>query len=924
MRLLRYFISLSLFAFLLTFSFDTFAQDDTSRFEHYRKQYAKLHDNYLRSPEDVANIAALAYFYSEPDNPMRNLSLAMDYIQVSETRYRAMIGDQKRYREVNRLIKRGFTIVGLRQRRQMIVDEARKYVKNGVQPDETEAFMRAFPDDKLIIKELAQQRSVYSYNKAIELNTEKAYKEYLDNPSNTYNRSTIVENLKNLLKGRINACTSEQSIDEILAEYDYPEIKQLAEAQKCEINYRTAVEKNTSEEYIRFLRRFPSSDKYTAVLSALDTLVVKEFYSLTTPRQYADFAQKYSELSISEQARDSLVAMIIDRQDGEALHIYLSEFETDEHYNDVYKAYYLRYAEEGNLAPILLFEKKNPDFPLKFLVEEDKQRAAEIDKISFLQTFTEADVAKYSDFLKKFMGKGINFVLLQRLIQPYLAQSNWKTAIAIMDKNEICFENKQNAKFLELKNILSENVKTKPAAVYSIRGDLSHPFQTRSGKIFANKVSNLGTQIVCIDPQKGKKTTETDVVFDTADGNDITFFGLSNNERTMLVGQNGDIFYATEVKGAWKKKDFEAEGLNTVLHYEGDASFTPDGMGILFVSDRKGGYNVNESGMLFHGDTALATDIYYMPRVGDGWGKPINLGPVVNSAFSERSPVLSKDLTTLYFASDRTGGMGFYDIYMSTRKNNSSWTEWSEPVNIGKVANTGFSETTLSLSPDEETLFYTTYLPATKHYALYSCKTKHSKGHFYSTVFVNCKRISNLSDVKLDIVDMQTNVVEHHYRLSDTITSLKIDVFAKKNYIIRCVADGYYIPLIRVRGGSTAVEPQAFEFRACVSNHTHIPLPTVEFEPGTAKLLPISEVELQQVAAVLKANRNLKVEVISNVSAADAEKAYELSLERSNALKEALSKFYIDPSRVVASGYGNVNFKKNSSVKPVEIVFFEE
>ena len=62
MRLLRYFISFSLFAFLLTSYFGTFAQDDTTRFEHYRKQYAKLHDNYLRSPEDVANIAALVWY----------------------------------------------------------------------------------------------------------------------------------------------------------------------------------------------------------------------------------------------------------------------------------------------------------------------------------------------------------------------------------------------------------------------------------------------------------------------------------------------------------------------------------------------------------------------------------------------------------------------------------------------------------------------------------------------------------------------------------------------------------------------------------------------------------------------------------------------------------------------------------------------
>ena len=85
MHLQRTIISVSLVA-LIALSFKASAQTDTSRYDYYRKQYAKLHDNYLHSPDDVSNIAALAYFYSEPDNPMRNLPLAMDYIQVSETR----------------------------------------------------------------------------------------------------------------------------------------------------------------------------------------------------------------------------------------------------------------------------------------------------------------------------------------------------------------------------------------------------------------------------------------------------------------------------------------------------------------------------------------------------------------------------------------------------------------------------------------------------------------------------------------------------------------------------------------------------------------------------------------------------------------------------------------------------------------------
>lgn len=923
MNFSRTFIAFSIVA-LFALSFRVSAQTDSSRFEHYRKQYAKLHDNYLRSPEDVSNIAALAYFYSEPDNPMRNLPLAMDYVQISETRYRALIGNKDRYRDVNKLIKKGFTIVGLRQRRQMIIDEARKYVKNGVQPDEAEAFLHAFADDKVIAKEVAQQKSIHSYNKAIELNNEKAYKEYLDDETNTYNRSTIVENLKNLLRQRINAATTERNVDEIVAEYEYPEIKKLADERKSEINYRTALEANTIEEYMRFLRRYPSSDKYDEILSALDTLVVHEFYTLSTPRQYADFAQKYSELSVSEQARDSLVAMILDRNNGEALHIYLNEFENDERYNDVYKAYYLRFAGEGNLAPILIFEKKNPDFPLKFLINEDKQTAEEIDKIPFLRPFTEADVPKCADWLKKYMGKGINFVILQRMLQPYTAKNNWKGALACMEKNEICFENKQNDLYLELKGLLSESVRRDATPLYADRYNLSHPQMTTSGQIIVNKHTNLSTRAKLVGARKNQKTVETDVMFDTTNNGAATIFGLSTDEKTMLVGLDGDIFSAIKVGGVWKVKDLEAEGLNMMLYYEGDATFTPDGMGILFVSDRPGGYNVNKSGSLFHGDTALASDIYYIPRVGSGWGKPVNLGPVVNTPFSERSPVLSKDLTTMYFTSDRTGGMGFYDIYMTTRTNPSSWTEWSTPVNIGKIANTSFSELTVSLSPDEETLYYTSNVPDLQRYAVYSCKAKHKKGNYFRTAIVNCRRIRNLSDFQLSVVDIQADAELHRYRMTDTTTLYKFDIFAQKEYIIRCSTKGYFIPLLKIGGDETNVEPQAFEMNACLANNTRIPLPTILFDKGTARMQPISDFEIRHIVATLKANPNLKVEVISNVSGSNAEQAYELSLKRSEAIKKALVEQHINPNRVVASGYGNVNYKKNTSVKSVEIVFFTE
>ncbi len=900
------------------------AQNDTSRYEHYRQQYTKLHNEYLRAPNDVANIAAFAYFYSEPDNPMKNLPLAMDYIQVSETRYRNMIGDKGRYRDVNRLIKKGFTIVELRQRRQMIIDEARKYVKQGVQPDEIDAFMHAFANDKMILREISQQKSIHAYNQTIALNSERAYKEYLDNPNYTYKRDSAVNNLKELLKARINSATTTQTIDQITNEFDYPEIKAIAEKRKCEIDYSNAILTNTAENYINFLRRYPSSDKYKLVLAALDSLAVEEFYKLQTPRQFADFALKFNDLEISEQAVDTLVKMIVEQQNNDALHIYLNEFKLDQHYNDVYKAYYLRYSYEGNLDPILMFEQQNPNFPLKFLIEEDKKTATEIDKLPLLEPFSDATAAKEPDLLKMYMGKGINFVILQRLLQPYTTKNNWKGALSFMTKYEICFDNKQNPAYQELKKILSENVKTKTTNVYSPRYNVSHPQITSDGSIFFNKHTNLRTQIVQLTQQK--QQSETEVPFDTLDNSsDITFFSLSHDGKTMLVGQKGDIYAAVRQNGVWKLQDLEAEGLNTVLHYEGDATLTPDGMGLLFVSDRPNGYNVNQSGSLFHGDTALASDIYFLPRTSNGWGQPINLGPIVNSPCSERSPVLSKDLTTLYFTSDRNGGMGFYDIYMCTRKNINSWTEWNTPENIGKAANTSFSEPTISLSPNEETILYTSNSPAMKRYAIYSTKTKHLKGSsFYRTATINCKNMNFLSNMLIEVVDIQSNVTIHQYKLSDTVSSFKFDIFAKKDYFISCSSNGYFIPLQIAGQNSAAIEPKAYHINSCVANRTHITTPTITFADSSALLLPQSQFEIQRLATLLINNPKLKIEIVSNVDADDVKLAYDLSQQRSNFIKKALAALNIPADRILASGYGNTNYKKRNGVPPIEIILFQE
>jgi hypothetical protein len=83
-----------------------------------------------------------------------------------------------------------------------------------------------------------------------------------------------------------------------------------------------------------------------------------------------------------------------------------------------------------------------------------------------------------------------------------------------------------------------------------------------------------------------------------------------------------------------------------------------DGLEIILSSGRLGSVGPTRNEDLWV-STRESTD--------DPWGTPVNLGPVVNSPFFDGAPALSRDGTTLYFTSERPGGIGKRDLYVSTR-----------------------------------------------------------------------------------------------------------------------------------------------------------------------------------------------------------------------------------------------------------------
>jgi outer membrane protein OmpA-like peptidoglycan-associated protein len=112
--------------------------------------------------------------------------------------------------------------------------------------------------------------------------------------------------------------------------------------------------------------------------------------------------------------------------------------------------------------------------------------------------------------------------------------------------------------------------------------------------------------------------------------------------------------------------------------------------------------------MSVEGDPSYGSrDLYVSFLMDDGrWSEPLNLGPTINTALEEASPFLAADDKTLYFSSSGFSGYGKHDIYVS-RRLDDTWTNWSEPENLGPQIN----------SPEDDAFFN---IPPTGEYGYFS------------------------------------------------------------------------------------------------------------------------------------------------------------------------------------------------------------
>ncbi len=903
-----------------------FAQKEISSAE-IQSQYTKLYKNFQKNPNNVEAMVDLAEFYMIPGNPMGSFTLAMDYICKAETRYVAMVEDQGSYRDVAKLIKKKITVASVRQMKHNIIDSTARYLRS--LPDtmvlpasELDNLAKAFGNYSMITRHIEHQRLQGAFNEARRTGTLQSLNAFANKYPNTDEAENAHKEMVEMARALCAEAQWESEVDAIVEPYlNIEGMSRMAYKRKSTLAFAQACQIHTIEAYEDYLKRYPSGDEYEDVLDKMESLLQIEYNQLTQPADFAHFAQQHRESPLADQAIAQLRKRIMDNHDITATRIFLRHFPLEEGYDDILRLYYEWHLEEGNANPIICFREEMPTFPYMPALEEDLRKALRKDSVNLMPRFQESLFGQYTQYIYRLTGRKVSFVALQRTLQQLIAQQKWAGVIERMNKFDISFENDCVEECNELRSIVQAPADKKKVLSLEVAPayQMSNAQTTSGGKImYYNKIEGNVSVISMAQHTVGKKykwQNIGDVQFTNAQNNgQLVFFNLFDRGTKMLLSQNNTICIATAVGDKWQISEMPDYPVNTDYN-DYDAFMLPDGSGMLLASDRPGGFNLQQSRAYFHGDTALASDIYFIPRTNMGWGEAINLGRNVNSPYCEHSPVLSSDLKTLYFITDGRGGLGYGDIYVATRTDINDWQSWSTPVNYGKETNTGFDELSVRLSDDEKSL--TVISNSAGKYNCYSVASSHKA----SSASTNITITPNGNDMKCVMIDLSSqNIVAEQKVFSRK--ALKTQMHREKSYVVLATsADHMYVPSAIIspkEEPTTDISLRAFSLNDLQHIDIAIPMYGMIFSNNSQQLKPSATIELQQLAAFMASNPKAVVEFEINVPGDDEAHCFNLGKSRGQQIKDYLILSGMDLNRIIISNYGNVNY--GNSIPPSEVL----
>jgi outer membrane protein OmpA-like peptidoglycan-associated protein len=384
-------------------------------------------------------------------------------------------------------------------------------------------------------------------------------------------------------------------------------------------------------------------------------------------------------------------------------------------------------------------------------------------------------------------------------------------------------------------------------------------------------------------------------------------------------------------KGSWKTPGQIPYGINT-RGSETSFTFSPSGNEIYFVSD--------------HGKNNIGgKDIYFIKKMSDRkWSKPQNAGKIINTIYDEEAVRFSRTGDTLFFSSRGHNSIGGFDIFYSIKNKSGAW---DTVKNLGYPVNTPWDDIFYYPSPVRDSIFYfaSNRSGGFGGFDIYQGKIlppkpvippapKRDTVIIRDTVLV-IKQVAPPPPVqslpqeqpvylvgkvkdsetggpilaKIDVKNISSGEIIGTTASSDADGSYSVKLPAKKSYMIDLHATGFLSDMRRIDvPDNWAKADYTLNIELIkVKIGKKVVLNNILFETGKSILTAGSYKELDRLLNIMNENAQMKIEISGHTDKTGSEPLnFKLSEARAKAVVEYLIEKGIDHSRLEFRGYGSL------------------
>lgn len=401
-------------------------------------------------------------------------------------------------------------------------------------------------------------------------------------------------------------------------------------------------------------------------------------------------------------------------------------------------------------------------------------------------------------------------------------------------------------------------------------------------------------------------------------GENIVYF---TRVRNIIIRKKSDFInrpklYSAEVKGGrwketggnkWRKiKSFEYNSNQySVMH----PSLSRNGKYLFFASDMPGGYG--------------GGDIYVCKDKGNKWGKPVNLGPAINTTGNEMFPSIRDD-GTLFFSSDGHEGYGGQDIFSATKAGDTG-DKWGNVTNLKAPINSvsddfgiiylqgndkGFFSSNREGGLGDDDIYRFTLLELSQPEVSYIIEgtiislTDKGNEELLSDVTVK------LMNEKYEVIDESYTFKEGKFKFSRVKPGTNYSVFLqKKDYLTIIKNIGKSLSSNDLKGDNTVMIKAKVVMDKIVIGK-EIVLKNIYYDYEKADINETAAKELDNLLQIMENNPDIKIELSSNTDVrGDAGFNMDLSQKRAESAATYITSKGIAPYRITAKGYGETKPK---------------